>query len=337
MPSCGSQVVLCDVPIRFDTYKGCSHACKYCFVQRKKDISDIDKGETAKALEHFINGQRGKDLRWCDWNIPLHWGGMSDPFQPAERKYKLSYECLKVFAKTQYPFIVSTKGRLVVEDEYLNLLSKCNCVVQISMVCSQYDKLEKGAPTYNERLEMCKILSKRVKRVIVRIQPYMTQVFQDVKNNMKKLADAGVYGIVIEGMKFAKKRGKLIKVGGDFVYPKEVLQKDFILLKQEAHKYGLRFFCGENRLRTLGDAMCCCGIENMEGFRGNTYNICHLINNKEAQITASMKERNSAEILGRMKQTTLGKLKYKEQTFEDGMKTEYIDNKELYNNIFGKS
>ena len=49
MTSCGSQVVLCDVPIRFDTYKGCSHACKYCFVQRKKDISDIDKGETAKA------------------------------------------------------------------------------------------------------------------------------------------------------------------------------------------------------------------------------------------------------------------------------------------------
>ena len=106
MPSCGSQIFLCDVPIRFDTYKGCSHNCKYCFVQRKKDISEIDKGETAKALLNFINGHRGKDLKWCDWNIPLHWGGMSDPFQPAEKRYRLSYECLKVFAETQYPFIV---------------------------------------------------------------------------------------------------------------------------------------------------------------------------------------------------------------------------------------
>ena len=205
------------------------------------------------------------------------------------------------------------------------------------MICSKYDKLELGAPTYEERLEMCRILSKKVKRVIVRIQPYMTQVFKDVKDNMKRLSEAGVYGVVVEGMKFAKKRGKLIKVGGDFVYPKEVLQKDFIQLKEEAHKYGLKFYCGENRLRTLGDAMCCCGIDNLEGFKGNSYNLCHIINNKETEVTASMKEKGSAAILGRMKQTTLGKLKYKGQTFEDGMKTEYIDNKELYDTIFGKS
>ena len=83
--------------------------------------------------------------------------------------------------------------------------------------------------------------------------------------------------------------------------------------------------------------MCCCGIDNLEGFKGNSYNLCHIINNKETEVTASMKEKGSAAILGRMKQTTLGKLKYKGQTFEDGMKTEYIDNKELYDTIFGKS
>mgnify|MGYP006943519378 CR=1 FL=1 len=73
MPDCGSQIVLCDLPIRFDTYKGCSHNCKYCFVQRKKDISDIEKGETTKALINFISGQRSQDTSWCNWNIPLHW------------------------------------------------------------------------------------------------------------------------------------------------------------------------------------------------------------------------------------------------------------------------
>ena len=45
MPDCGSQIVLCDVPIRFDTYKGCSHGCKYCFVYRKYNISKIKKAE----------------------------------------------------------------------------------------------------------------------------------------------------------------------------------------------------------------------------------------------------------------------------------------------------
>ncbi len=53
---------------------------------------------------------------------------------------------------------------------------------------------------------MQNIIKESKKRVIVRIQPYMTQVFKDVKDNMKRLSEAGVYGVVVEGMKFAKKR-----------------------------------------------------------------------------------------------------------------------------------
>lgn len=29
--ACGSQAVLCEYPIRFDTFTGCSHGCKYCY------------------------------------------------------------------------------------------------------------------------------------------------------------------------------------------------------------------------------------------------------------------------------------------------------------------
>lgn len=49
MPDCGSQCWLCDLPVRFDTYKGCTHGCKYCFVQRKNTL-EVDFGETSKAL-----------------------------------------------------------------------------------------------------------------------------------------------------------------------------------------------------------------------------------------------------------------------------------------------
>lgn len=336
MPDCGSQIVLCDLPIRFDTYKGCSHNCKYCFVQRKKDISDIEKGETVKSLINFINGQRSQDTSWCNWNIPLHWGGMSDPFQPCEKKYKLSLECLKVFAKTKYPFVVSTKGSLIVNDEYLNILKECNCVVQISMVCSQYDKLETGAPTYEERLEMVKKLSKVVQRVNIRIQPYMTQIFKEVKDNIKLLADAGAYGIIVEGMKFAKRKVGLEKVGADFCYKKEILQQQFIELKKEAHRYGLKFYCGENRLRTLGDDMCCCGIDGLKGFYGNSFNLCHLINNKEYKIADSMKVKGSASCFKCIHQTTLQGQRFKEMAFEDAMKEEFIKKKEVYNKMFGK-
>jgi len=336
MPDCGSQVVLCDLPIRFDTYKGCTHLCKYCFVQRKKDLQEVEKCETEISLRNFINGKRTQMTNWCDWNIPLHWGGMSDPFQPIEKKYKNSLNCLKVFAETQYPFVVSTKGKLIIEDEYLNLLRKCNCIVQISMICSRYDVLEPGAPTFNERLEMVRILSKNVKRVIIRIQPYMTQVFKDVKGNMQKFAEAGAYGVIVEGMKFAKRKPGLIKVGADFVYNKQILKEHFEQLKNEAHKYNLKFYVGENRLRTLGDSMCCCGIEQMEGFKGNTYNLCHILNNKEYEVTESMKKPDTATCFTSLYQTTLGHQKIKGKSFEEFMLQEYSNKTKVYDEMFGK-
>ena len=94
MPECGSQCYLCDLPIRFDTYSGCSHNCRYCFTQAKKDLSVITKHETVKNLAAFIQGKRNENTRWADWNIPLHWGGLSDPLQPVEAKIGNSYECL---------------------------------------------------------------------------------------------------------------------------------------------------------------------------------------------------------------------------------------------------
>ena len=152
---CGSQVILCNLPVRFDTYTGCSHACKYCFVQKKQNIARIQRGETVDALRSFIQGKRCRDTAWCDWNIPIHWGGMSDPFQPIEKNIKASYECLKLLAETKYPFVVSTKGRLVADPEYLELLARCNCVVQVSMVCSKYDPLEPGDTTLSGTAENC--------------------------------------------------------------------------------------------------------------------------------------------------------------------------------------
>lgn len=336
MPDCGSQVVLCDLPIRFDTYKGCSHLCKYCFTQRKKDLQEIQKFETDVALKNFIEGKRTQTTNWCDWNIPIHWGGMSDPFQPVEKEYRNSLKCLEVFAETQYPFVVSTKGKLVIEDEYLSLLRKCNCIVQISMVCSQYDVLEKGCPSFNERLEIVKILSQNVKRVIIRIQPYMTQVFKDVKENMSKFAENGAYGVIVEGMKFAKRKPGLIKVGADFVYDKQVLKEHFELLKQEAHKYGLKFYVGENRLRTMGDSMCCCGIDGLNDFKGNTYNLCHILNNKEYEVTEGMKKPDTAMCFSSLYQDTLGHQMIKGKTFDEFMLQEYSNKKKVYNEVFGK-
>jgi DNA repair photolyase len=335
MPSCGSQCYLCDLPVRFDTYDGCSHGCEYCFAKKFKDISLIKNKETAKTLLNFIQGKRGKDTNWCDWNIPIHWGGLSDPFQPCEKSRKVSLECLKVLKETQYPFVVSTKGELVVEDEYLNLLSQCNCVVQISMVCKSYDKLELGCPGYERRLEMLKILSSRVKRTIVRIQPYMHEVFDEVYNNLEAIKEAGAYGVIIEGMKYRNKKPGLVKVGADFTYPYEVIKTDFLKLKQKAHDLGLKIYAGENRLRKYGDSLTCCGIDGMEGFIPNTFNLNHLLNNDKAEPSTQQKQKKTGNCFRAMEASTIKGNIVDENSFAYNMLNFYKKKRKNIDEIMG--
>lgn len=293
MPECGSQCILCDLPIRFDTYLGCSHGCKYCFVQRKSNLAVKPWEDAKKALE-FIKGKRNGETKWADWNIPLHWGGMSDPFQPVERKEKRTLEALKVFADTGYPVVISTKGKLCIEEPYLSLIARGNVVMQVSALCDKYDSLEPGAPTFAERLVMIRKLSGAAKRVIVRAQPYIHDIKQDMIQNIQLFADAGAHGIVFEGMKFVRKKPGLVRVTGDWCIPYEVLKSDFLILRDECHKHGLAFYSGENRLRALGDSLTCCGVDGVPGFVPNRYNACHIVNGDIREATAGQKLPGSA-------------------------------------------
>lgn len=337
MPNCGSQITLCNLPIRFDTYIGCSHGCKYCFVQKKTSIKTIKKGESPQVLKNFIDGKRTQETNWCDWNIPLHWGGMSDPFQPIEKIHRYSYECLKLFAESQYPFVVSTKGRLVGDDEYADLLAACNAVVQISMVCSKYDKLEPGAPSYEERLRIIEKLNQKkgIKRTIARVQPYMTEVFDDVMENIPRLANAGVYGIVFEGMKFFKKKKGMVQVGGDQVYPMAILKAQFTELKEQCHKYGVKFYAGENRLRAMGDGMCCCGIDGLPGFIPNEYNICMMLNGEKREPTERMKQLGTAHCFKSLAQDVASTPIFSTVSFAGYMQKELKNKPDYYKKIFG--
>lgn len=281
--------------------------CRYCFVQLKYDIANITHGESAKALADFIGGKRNGESSWCDWDIPIHWGGVSDPFQPVEAKERLSYEALKVFAASKYPFVVSTKGRLIGDKEYLDLIKQCNCVVQISLVSPRYDRLEKGAPSFAERLGIIEKIAPHVKRVIVRAQPYTTDVLHDILAQIPMYADAGVYGLTIEGMKHKRKIAGMVKVAGDYCYPVQTLRKHFELIKDRCHHYGLKFYSAENRLRKMGDSLCCCGVDGLDGFTPNTYNLNHYLYDRQGFTpTQKMSESGTAYCLKASMQNTVG-------------------------------
>ena len=316
---CGSQVCVCEYPVAFDTYSGCAHGCAYCFARLKVKLEEIRVKNSTQSLRRFIAGQRNAETRWCDWDIPLHWGGMSDPFQPAEAEGRASLDALRVLAETGYPFIVSTKGRLVAEEPYLSLIARCNCVVQISMVCSSYDRMEPGAPTYEERIEMGRRVAATGTRVIDRVQPYLPEIRRELGANLPRLAEAGFHGITVEGMKFKRRKPGTVKVGGDWCYPEETLRRDYGWLRDRAHEAGLAFYCSENRLRPMGDSTACCGAGDLPGFEGNRFNCVNLLNGEDVRPTPRMSEPGTADAFCAIYQTTSGSRECRKRSFADMM------------------
>ena len=318
---CGTQCLICDYPIHFDTYYGCSHNCRYCFADNKNQLSNIKPQNQVNNIKRFIEDKRTVETNFCDWNIPLHWGANSDPFQKCEYQYQKSLECLKIFAETQYPFIVSTKNPcMLLEEPYFDLIKKCNVVLQISMVCGRYDKIEKGAPKYEERLKAMAKLTDNVKRIIIRVQPYFVDCFVDVINEIPKYKINGAYGIVIEGYCSFKKNDKikhLQHLGKKFDYPVEILAPQYKYIKEICHKNNLKFFCGEERLRFLGDDLSCCGTMGLDDFIPNKYNVEHLAHDKINAIpTKSMLENDCSQPLKSFRQTTAWAHEIKGMNFE---------------------
>lgn len=223
-------------------------------------------------------------------------------------------------------YFVSTKSVLPLREPYFGLFKKCNCVFQCSMVCPSMSKIEAGAPHFEERLEMMRQMSKIVPRTIVRCQPYIVEFHKEIMEQIPRIADAGVYGIVFEAIKMQKKVSGMIKNGADFVYPLDLLKRKFNELKNECHKCGLVFLSGENRLRAMGDSLTCCGCGGLEGFKVNTYNLNYFVHNKEKlEATPAMYKKDTCTCFKAMRMDTAAISVLKKASFKQMMDIKFKD------------
>lgn len=297
--TCGSMPLICEFPVALDTYRGCSHGCFYCFARKSCEIgSKVKPLHCVESVRNFIAGSRTCETNWCDWDIPLHWGAMSDPFQPAEREHRASLEVLELLAEMGYPFIVSTKGSLCTEEPYLSLLSESNVVVQISMAAPCYDAMEPGAPAFSERLKMVEALRKAgVQRVVCRVQPYFPQYRDEILDSIKLMGEAGAHGATFEGIKYARRKPGTVGVSGDWCFPQALLERHYERMRDACHKAGMTFYCAEDRLRTMGDSTACCGCDGLEGFVGNKFNVVALLGGYASEPTEAMRKPGTAACL----------------------------------------
>lgn len=319
MPKCGSQITCCDLPVRVDSYRGCDFLCSYCYGRwHGVGFQEPRPEEGVRTLKNFMEGERRQETNWCDWPIPLHWGGISDPFQPCELKFGRSKAFLFLFAEYFHPVVISTKSTLFMrgKTDYPMLLHDCNAVLQVSMVSPDepFATWEKLAPAFKDRLTMLYPISKIVRRLIVRIQPYTVEAKEAVLKYLPVYAASGVHGIVIEGMKSYKRTDQLTeRVANVMTYPEAELYEHYEEIKYWCHDAGLRFYCGENRLRYMSDHPTCCGCDGLAGFQPNVANT----NYDPVVFTPNMKKKGTGAVFRGIKMETedsrrCGELSYKE-------------------------
>ena len=171
-------------------YVGCYHRCNYCYVQAEK----YSKGKSIDTVEVKINiidvliKQLGNLL---NKNLvgTIYLGTSSDPFQPVEKKYKISHKILSLLLEhTPYNVHIFTKSNLILDE--LDLLKKFKERINISITIITTDEklkdiFEPYSASIEERLNCMKELNLNNISCgcsIMPILPYITDTKENIEN-----------------------------------------------------------------------------------------------------------------------------------------------------------
>ena len=101
-------------------YMGCVHRCTFCYVrafERRADRPSDDRYGTSIRVKLNVAEVLRRELARPGWrNEGVVIGAATDPYQPAEGRYRLTRACLEVLRDAATPFSIITRGPLIVRD-----------------------------------------------------------------------------------------------------------------------------------------------------------------------------------------------------------------------------
>jgi DNA repair photolyase len=107
-------------------YRGCEHGCIYCYARPTHEFLGFSAGldfESKIMVKENAPELLRKELSSQKWQPQvIFMSGVTDCYQPVERKLKLTRRCLEVLAEFRNPVFIVTKNQLVTRD--IDLLSE---------------------------------------------------------------------------------------------------------------------------------------------------------------------------------------------------------------------
>jgi DNA repair photolyase len=101
-------------------YMGCAHRCTFCYVrafERRADRPSDDRYGRSIRVKVNVADVLARELARPSWEgAGVVLGAATDPYQPAEGRYRLTRACLQVLAAAPNPFSIITRGPMIVRD-----------------------------------------------------------------------------------------------------------------------------------------------------------------------------------------------------------------------------
>ena len=156
-------------------YVGCSHSCRYCYAAFMRRFTG-HKEKWGEFVDVKINVPELLAREIKRKRMGRVWvSGVCDPYQAAEKKYKLTKRCLEIFLENQWPVTIQTKSALVLRDiELLEKFKDIEVGFSITTADERIRKLfEPGASPIKERIHALDVLHSRGIRTFAMIAPIL--------------------------------------------------------------------------------------------------------------------------------------------------------------------
>jgi len=184
-------------------YMGCAHRCAFCYVrgfERRADRpSDARYGSSVRVKVNVVETLR-RELRRRTWRREtVAIGAATDPYQPAEGRYRLTRGCIAALGAARTPISLITRGPLVIRDRDVLADASRRAEVSISISIATLDealsaRLEPGVAPPRQRLRAIRTLTDAgiaAGVALAPVLPGLTDAPRDLAGVLAAARDAG--------------------------------------------------------------------------------------------------------------------------------------------------
>ncbi|MFI1761327.1 Rv2578c family radical SAM protein [Streptomyces sp. NPDC020800] len=188
-------------------YRGCSHACVYCFARKTHSYLDLDTGIgfdtqiVVKVNAPEVLRRQLASRRWQGDHVAM--GTNVDCYQRAEGRYRLMPGIISALTEHANPFSILTKGTLILRD--LDLLIRAAQVTDVGISVSVgftdtelWRTVEPGTPAPERRLDVVRTLGEHgigCGVLMAPVVPFLSDHPAQLRETVRAIAEAGATSV----------------------------------------------------------------------------------------------------------------------------------------------